>query len=109
MKYNFEGVDEDRSKVEGPWDDIQGSGTESAAVWQQNLGGDGGNVEDPGGFSVLGGQTDHGDGVNICGGQEVGIPPNGGGTGSNGLTPHSGVHSKMTGNHRGTGGMPPHP
>ena len=35
-------------------------------------------------------------------------PPGGGGTGSSRLTPHSGVHSDMVGNHCGTGVMPTH-
>ena len=80
----------------------------SATVRQRKLGVDGGDVEDPGGVLPPGGQVDHGDDVEMCGGWEVGILPSSGGNESSGITPHSGEHSETTGNHRGTGSMLTH-
>ena len=72
------------------------------------MGGDGVDVEGPGGVLPSGGQTDHGgDGENCCG-RGVGISPGGGRTRSIGLTPHTVLHLEMSGDHHGTGGMPPH-
>ena len=50
---DFEGVDEDGSNISGLWDDVQGSGTYSAAVWQKKLGDNRGNVEYPRGVSPI--------------------------------------------------------
>ena len=36
------------------------------------------------------------------------ISPGGGGTGSRGVTPYTGVHLEASGNHNVKGGMPPH-
>ena len=105
---DFEGVDKDRRNFAGPWDDAQGSGTDSSSAHQQKLGDDGGDVEDPGGVPPPFGQTNHGDDSKKYGRQEFGISPGGGGTGSNGLTPHLGVHLEKVGNHWGTGDMPPY-
>ena len=49
-----------------------------------------------------------GDGNETCGGWDVGMPPGGGGARSSRLITYIGVHLYTVGNHRGTGGMPPH-
>ena len=54
----LESVEEDGSNGAGPWDDVQGSGTEISAVRQKKLSGDGVDVEYPGGVSPPGGQPD---------------------------------------------------
>ena len=61
-----------------------------------------------GGGSLSGNQTDHGDYSKTCGGQGLGISSGGGGTRISGITTHTGVHSENSGDHRVTGGMPPH-
>ena len=108
MGYYFEGVDEDRSNGADPCDDVQGSDKDSPAVWQRKLIGDGGDVEDPGGVSPPVSQIYQGDDGETCGRQEVVISPGVGGTGSSGLTTHSVLHLETTGNHPGTGDIPPH-
>ena len=70
MGDDFKGVEKEGSNGAVPWDDVQISGKDSAAVWQQKFVGDRGNVEYPGGVSPPGGQTDHGDDGNICGGRK---------------------------------------
>ena len=55
---DLEGVDEDKSNGAGPWDDVQGIGTDSSAVPHIKLGGDGIYVDYPGGVSPPGGHTD---------------------------------------------------
>ena len=71
------------------------------------MGGEEGDVEDPGGFSPPGSQTDCGDYSKTCGRRYVGVYPGGGSARSKDLIPHIGVHLEMSGEHRGTGGMPP--
>ena len=75
--YNLEVVDKDRVNSAGLWDYIQGSGTDIAAVRQKKLGGERGDVEDPGGVSPPVGHTDCGDDGKTCGGRDVGIYPSG--------------------------------
>ena len=58
MGYDLKGVAKEGGNSAGLWDYIQGSGRDSAAVRQQKLGGEIGDVEDPGGVSPPGGQTD---------------------------------------------------
>ena len=69
------------------------------------LGGDGGNIEDHGGVSPPGVQTDCGDDGEMCDRRDVGIYPSGGGSRSSRLIPHTGVHLETVGNHCGTGGI----
>ena len=52
---DIEGIDEDGRNGVGPWDDVQVSDTESAAVWKINLSVDRGDVEDTGLVSTPGG------------------------------------------------------
>ena len=78
-----------------PWDDIKGSGTDSAALWQQNLVGDRGYVEDPRGVSPPGGQADFGDDGETCGGWYRYISPGGGGARSSSFILHTGVNLEI--------------
>ena len=97
---DIEGVDKDGGNSKVPWYYIQGSGTDIAAVRQKKLDGERGDVEDPGGVLPPVGHTDCGDDGKTCGRQDVGISTSGVGARR--------VYSKMTGDHRGTGGIPPH-
>ena len=108
MGYDLEGVDEDGSNGAGSWDDAKGSGTYSAAVLKKKLSGEGGDVEDPGGVSPPGRQTNFGDDGKTCSGWDMGIYRGVGGARSSRLIPHTGFHLEMVGNHYGTGEMPPH-
>ena len=54
-------LEKDRSNGSGPGSNEQGSGSVSAIIWQQALGGDWGYAKGPDGVSPLGGVTDHGD------------------------------------------------
>ena len=89
---DIEGVDEYRSNNEGLQDGVQGSGTDSAAVHQRNLGGDGGNIEDPGGVSPQVNQKDCRNDGKTCGGWDMIIYSGGGSARSSGLMPHAGVN-----------------
>ena len=71
------------------------------------MGGEWGNVEDPGGVLPLGGHTDCKDDDETCGGRDVGISFSVGGDLSSGLIHHTGVHLETTGGQLGTGGMLP--
>ena len=77
------------AKVRYPWDDVQGNDTDSAAVQQQTLGGDRGDVEDPGGVSPPSGETYCGDDGKMYGGRDVVISPGGGVAISSGLIPRT--------------------
>ena len=103
---DLKGVNEDGSNVAVPWDDVQGSGTDSDSVCHQNLGVDGGDVEYPGGISPTEGQTYCRYNGKTWAGWDVVISPGGGGTRSIVLIPHTGVHSETVGNHCDTGGTP---
>ena len=72
------------------------------------MGVDRGDVEGPGGVSPLGVQIDHGGDDKTCGRRGVGISPGSGGTRRSGIIPHTGVNSATSGDHRGTGGVPPY-
>ena len=72
------------------------------------MGGDGENVEYPGGVSSSDDQTDHGDDGETCDGRGVGIPPGGVGTRSSRLTTHTGVHLEMEGDHHDIGSITTH-
>ena len=69
----------------------------------------GGDVEGPGGVSSSLGQMNHGDDGGARGADgDWRYPPVVGALESIGLTPHTGVHSEMKGDHLGTGSMSPH-
>ena len=58
MGDDLEGVDKDGSNGVGLWYDVQGRGTNSAAVRHIKLDGERNNVGDPGGVSPPGRQID---------------------------------------------------
>ena len=61
MGVDFKGVEEDVNNSVVPGYVVQGSDTYSSTVRKRKLGGDGGDVEYPGGVSPPAGQADFGD------------------------------------------------
>ena len=108
MGYDLEGVDKDRVNSAGLWDYIQGSGTDIAAVRQKKLGGERGDVEDPGMVLPPVGHTDCGDDGKTYGGRDVGISCGSGGAKRIRLIPHIVLHLNTKGIHRVTGDVLPH-
>ena len=88
--------------------DLQGSDTVGALLGQQDLGGDRGDYQSPGGVPPLGGAMDHGDEGQTRGRQRVIVTLSSRVNGSRGDPPHWGVHQEVSGKHSRKGGMPTH-
>ena len=61
VAHDSKGARKDGRNGTGPGRDVQGDGIVGAIIWQQELGGDREDAQDPDGVPPSGGDTDHGD------------------------------------------------
>ena len=96
------------SKGTVPRSNLYCGGAVGAIVRQQEMGGDQGDAQGPGGVPPPGGATDHGDDVEMRGRRRVVLSLGIGGNGDRGDQPNQGVYPETAGNHNGKGGLSPY-
>ena len=92
-------ADKDGSEDAGMYDDVQGSGSDGAALLEIELGSDGGYDEGDGGVSPSGGPEDSRDVRSESHGGWMGVVIGGGGLGVRKAVANEGVHSEAEGYH----------
>ena len=78
----------------------------SDTLWNQEMGGDQGDVQGPDGVPPSGGAMDHGDDGETRGRRRVGVSSGRGGDGLCRDPPHHGIHQETTDDHSREGGLP---
>ena len=87
---------------------VQRGGPVGAITWQQEIGGDRGDAQGPGGVPPSGGVMVHRDDVKTQSRRRVGVPLGRGGNGRRGVPTHKGVHKEAEDDHSIEGGLLPY-
>ena len=106
VEENSKGYRKDGRNGAGPGSNVQGGGTVGVTIWKQELGGDQGDTQDPGGVPPSVGATDQGDDGETWGMQRVGISSGRGGDGTRGDQPRWSINQYVAEKNVREGGLP---